>query len=120
MGFEAQHAAALRMLKAKGAAVTFTLESPGTYDPETDTYTSASTTTVAGYAVRVEGDPEVYSSLGLVEQDAVTLLFAPNTFGETPDLGYTVTWGSVVYTLWQLRPVEPDGTVIISQIVGGK
>ena len=65
-------------------------------------------------------------------------MFVPTTYGDVPDLGYTTTWGgetrrwadtfgwgdvktqSFVYTVKQVQPLAPDGTVIMARIVVGK
>lgn len=108
---------ALAQITAKGAAVTFTRAVTTSYDPLTDTVTSGTATTVAGYAVRVKGDPERYRVLSLVETKAPTLLFAPTTYGSAPKEGDTLTWSSVAYTVRDVAPVAPDGTGIIYRVV---
>ena len=120
MGYEAEHAGALADIADAGAAVTFTDEVEGTYDAAADEWTSPSTTTVAGYAIHTRGNPEVYRDLGLIEAEAPTLLFAATTFGEMPGLGHIVTWASDVYTVKQVQPLMPDGTVITTRVVIGK
>lgn len=119
MSYVAEHAGALADVGDAGAAVTFTLQSPGTYDPATDTYSSAVTTTVEGQAIHTRGNPETYRELSLVESEAPTLLFVPTAYGELPDLGYTVTWANTVYTVKALQPLMPDGTTIMARIVIG-
>lgn len=120
MGYEAEHASALADITEAGTAVTFTQASPGTYDAATDTWTTPVETTVAGFAIQTRGNPDVYRELSLVESKAPTILFAPTTFGEIPDLGYTVTWSGVTYTVKQIAPVQPDGNMIIARIVIGE
>ena len=110
------HSRALALVKRKGAAVTFSRTTQGGYDAETDTATP-STSTVVGHAVRVQGDPERYAGLGLVEAKAVTLLFAPTTIDEQPSPGDEVTWDGVEYTVRDVDPVAPDGDVIVSSVV---
>lgn len=111
------HADALAELRAAGAAVTFTLSSPGTYDPETGLYSSPVTSTVSGYALRTKGDPLEYERLTLTETVAPTLLFAPSTFGGTPALDATVSWGGTTYTVKSANPLDPDGTAILWRVV---
>jgi len=112
-----QIATALRMIRAKGVAVAFTYTTPGIYSPTTDTYTGAATITVAGYAVRVEGEPQKYRALDLVESQAPTLLFAPTTTGTLPEQGYKVTWSGKEYVVRDVDPVSPDTTNIIARVV---
>lgn len=115
MTYVSDHKGALADVKDAGAAVTFTLVT-NTYDAATDTSTSE-TSTVQGYAVRVNGDPKRYEALGLVEADAPTLLFVPTTFGEEPPLSARVTWGGVSYTVRDVAPLAPDGNSILSRCV---
>ena len=98
---------------------TFTYKNPGTYDPETGTYTSDSSSTVTGQAVQVRANAaerEQYRSLGLVEGQVVTLLFTPTTYGETPELGSTVSWASVVYTAKTVDVIAPDGVTVAARL----
>jgi hypothetical protein len=93
-----------------GAAVTFTLTSPGTEDPEAGTWSSGSTSTVTGYASRVRGDAERYQALDLTESEAPTLDFTPDTRGEVPALNSAVSWGGVTYVVRDVNADAPDGT----------
>ena len=117
MGYQGTHANALGLVSRKGASATFTTTSAGTLDATTGLYTSGSTSTVAGKAVRVSGDPKVYEALNLVEANAPTLLFVPTTFGGNVALGDTVTWSSVSYTVRQANPIAPDGNNIAWRVV---
>lgn len=115
--YATEHAGALADVKAAGSAVTFTLASAGTYSPTGGSWSSAATTTVAGQAIRVNGDPKVYAGLELVEADAPTLIFVPTTYGQVPALDSKVTWNSAVYTVKWTQPIAPNGTAILSRVV---
>jgi hypothetical protein len=115
--YATDHADALLDVADAGEAITFTLSSPGTYDATTDTYTSASTSTIAGYAIQDEGDPEQYKALDLIEAAAPTLFFTPSTYGTLPDERYTGVWNSETYTVRSVSPIAPDGTAIAARIV---
>ncbi len=117
MSYAPEHASALADVTAAGSAVTFTWRTPGVHDPATDTFTTAATVTVAGYALRVRGDPDRYRALSLVEAQAPTLLFTPTTYGALPALGASVTWGGTVYTVRDVAPLAPDGTAILARVV---
>lgn len=117
MSYAADHAGAVADVQAAGARVTFTLSSPGTYTDATDAWTSATTTTVAGYAIRVGGNPVRYAELNLRQSEAPTLLFTPSTYGSLPALGSSVTWNSLVYTVRDVQPLAPDGTAILARVV---
>ena len=118
--YATEHTGALEDIREAGAAVTFTLTDPGTYDAATDTWTGGSETTVAGHAIRVKGDPERYRALELIESAAPTLLFAPTTYGDEPPIGSSVTWGGEVFVVRDSLPLEPDGTAILSRVVVSK
>lgn len=114
--YAAKHAAAHRLIADKGAPITFSSSERGDYDPEAGTST-ITTTSVAGVAVRVPGNPKVYDILGLIESQAPTLLFSANTFTEVPELGMTGTWGGVKFTVRDINPLAPAGDVITAELV---
>lgn len=117
MSYAEDAASAVADLSEAGAAVTFTLTAPGTYTESTDTFSAGSTTTVAGYAVEVPGDPRAYAALELIQRDARTLLFASSTYGSTPGLGATLTWAGATFTVRSVQRVAPDGTAVVSTVV---
>ncbi len=97
-----------------------------TYDAATDATTSA-TTTITGSAVRVRPrsifEWEQYKALSLIESDAPTLLFTPDTYGDEPKVGDTVVWpetGGETYTVKAVNPIAPDGVLIAARIVVAK
>lgn len=116
MSYAADHAGALADIQDAGTAVTFTTAS-GTYDPETDTYSSVGSATVTGFAIQTTGDPERYEQLGLVKANPATLFFVPGTLGAAPGLGATVTWAGSGRTVKSQDPVAPDGTAIAWRVV---
>jgi hypothetical protein len=111
-----QHLVSKVAARKNGAAITFTIGT-GTYDPSTDTWSSASTSTVTGYARRVRGEPERYARLGLVESEAPTLEFTPDTFGEIPPQLATCSFGGVTYAVRDVNPWAPAGSAVSCQIV---
>ena len=114
--YTAKHASAHAKIKAAGAAITFSRDERTDYDAEAGTST-ITTTTVAGVAVRVRGNPKVYDILGLIESEAPTLLFAANTFMEVPELGMKGTWGGTKFTVRDINPLAPAGDVITATLV---
>lgn len=118
--YATEHASAYADILAAGAAVTFSAITPGTYTPATDTWSTPVTTTVAGAAMRVRGNPLTYQALELVQTEAPTLLFAPATYGATPAPGMTVTWDGVVYTVRSVEPIAPSGDTILARVVVAK
>lgn len=114
--YSSDHAGALVEVKEAGAAVAFTVQQ-STYDPETDTHTSVTTSSVKGYAMQVDGTPKEYERLGLTEMEAPTLLFVANRYGDTPELNAVGEWGGVRHTVKSVRPFAPDGTAILSYVI---
>lgn len=108
------------VLTRKGAAVTFTSSTPGTYNPATDTTTGATPVTVNGQAMEVDGDPELYTQLELIESENPTLLFKPSTVGELPVLGASVVWGGDTYLVKNIKRLAMAGTPTAARIVVGR
>ena len=103
-------------LARKGAAVTFSKGTPGTYDPATDTSTAPTVVTVTGLAMRIDGDPDVYAALGLIQSENPMLLFRPTTVGQMPALGSTVVWGAETLTVKDVEPLAMNGTATAARI----
>ena len=114
---EKQHLVKKVAARKSGTAITFTKQVEGTYDPATNTFSGDSVTTVTGYASRVRGDPERYRALELIESEAPTLEFTPDTFNELPSLGATCAFGGVTYAVRDIAPWSPDGNAISATIV---
>lgn len=112
-------AGAMQRAKARGRAadVVFSHGTPGTYDPATDTTTGGSVVTVSGTAMEIDGDPNLYLALGLIESENPTLLFTPATAGELPVLGATVEWGGEVLTVKNIKRLAMAGTPEAAKIV---
>lgn len=115
--YATDHAGAVADVAAAGAAVSFTLTTPGTYDATTDTYSTPTTVTVSGYAIETGNDPDVYIALSLIQSNPATLFFTPSTYGAFPKLGYAVTWGGIAFTVKKVTTLSPDGVVIAAWVV---
>lgn len=115
--YAAEHASALDDIRAAGARVTFTLATAGTYDEATDTWSTPVESTVAGYAIQVQGDPRKYERLTLIESEAPSLLFAPDDYGAKPALGSSVEWAGESRTTRDVGTLAPDGTAILAEVV---
>lgn len=115
--YSPEHASALVDIRAAGNEVTFSSAERAysmTAGPGASTTTA---TTVSGAAVGTRGNPRHYAQLGLVEERAITLLFAPDTFGELPELGMVCTWAGEELTVKAIDPIWPDGTTVIARVV---
>lgn len=97
--------------------VTFTRSTPGSYDPLTDASSGPTVTSVVGTAVQVPGDLDQYKALGLVSTSARTLVFVPDTVGESPLEGDSIVWASDGYTVRSVDPTEPAGTTLAVRVV---
>lgn len=115
--YAADHAGALADVRAAGAAVSWVLTSPGTQDAATGLYTGGVVSTVTGAAIRTQGDPLRYRELGLIETEAPTFLFAPDTYGDLVPLGAQMTFGGQTFTARDVEPIAPDGTAILCRVV---
>jgi hypothetical protein len=107
-------------LARKGAAVTFTAGTAGAYDPLTGIVTGASSVTVSGSAMEIDGDPDLYTALSLIESENPTLLFRPSTVGEVPPLGATVLWGGETFTVKNVKRLAMAGTPTAARVVVGR
>jgi hypothetical protein len=104
----------------KGAVVTFSKSTPGTYDPNTDMTTGGSTLTVAGRAMKIAGDPVLYAALSLIESENPTLLFTPDVAGVMPALGSSVVWAGESFTVKNINTLAMNGTATAARIVVSK
>jgi hypothetical protein len=97
------------VLARKGAPVTFSQTTPGVYDGTTGVWSDDVVVTVSGLAMQIEGDPETYAALGLVESLNPTLLFRPSVPGVLPALGMTIVWGGNPLTVKDVEPEAMNG-----------
>lgn len=104
----------------KGAPVTFTQTTPGTYDGTTGQWSADVTVTVDGYAVQIAGDPDLYAQLELIESENPTLSFTPKTIGVLPSLGMTVPWGGTTLTAKHINPLAKNGVATKAHIVASR
>jgi hypothetical protein len=104
-------------LARKGSAVVFSKTAAGAYNPLTGVSAGPTTLTAPGSAMQIDGDPDLYLALGLIESDSPTLLFRPATPGALPDLGWTVVWGGKPMTVKNINPLAMNGTPTAARIV---
>jgi hypothetical protein len=105
-------------IQTKGAAVTFSLTTM-TFDATTETSTPT-TTTVAGYAMEVDGDLEEYKAAEVIASQAKTLLFVPTTSGEVPLVESTLTWASETFATKSVKSLGLAGTAQASRVMVSK
>lgn len=116
------HASAVESIREEGQPVTFTLTTPGTHDPATETYAAPTTASVAGWAIEVRSDEKDFRTLGfepgeIIKRQPATLLFAPETYGALPALNAAVTWAGKRRKVMGMLPLRPDSRVIMARIV---
>ena len=100
----------------KGAAVAFTQTTPGTYDGATGQWSADVTVTVTGTAMQIEGDPDAYAALGLIQSANPMLLFHPAVVGVLPSLGMTVAWGGATLTVKDVEPLAMNGVATAARV----
>lgn len=115
--YTTEHAGALEDIQDAGSPVTFSLEVKGAYTAATDSFAAPTTTEIDGHAIAVRGDPQAYRDLGLVFGAGLTLLFAPETYGELPAPLSTVEWAGSTWTVRAVDPVAPNGDAIMARVV---
>lgn len=112
-------------LQEDGAPITFPGGTPRVYDDATDTWIPGVPTTLTGYAIGDESDPDRLSSLGLVGTDNETVwvggVFTDPTGAVVafePLPGVPFSWGGKTYTVRHQTRVAPDGTAILYNLLG--
>lgn len=104
-----------------GSPVTFT-RTVEVYDATTDTATPVVTTST-GSAIRVKPrftDIMRFQAPGLAVVDPVTLLVAGSSMAFDPLPGDVFTWGVNDYSVRSVDITGPDGTTVMSRIVGSR
>lgn len=109
MSYDAERVSVLEDIRAAGAAVTFYADTARGGSLASD---------VTGYAIESPGDPDVYTALGIIIQNPVTLKVAALGLGVTLSPGVQFSWGGVRYAIKRATPLAPDGDPIMWTIVG--
>lgn len=78
---------------------------------------TVSESAITGAAIKVTGDPVRYRELGLVESASPTLLFVPETYGDTIEPGDTTSYGGKTYTARDCFHLAPDGVTIQTRVI---
>lgn len=113
--YERMQQTANKMLKGKGQSLTLTRQTAGAYNTSLGAAT-VTTTTQAAYGAVFEYGYENIDGTLIKAGDKQLLLSALNTSGASltaPALNDTVTIGGVVYTITQIKPMSPAGTVVM-------
>jgi len=115
------HSRMVSLVSRKGTRVTVAREATGAYDPATDTFEDSTFRYVTGLAMRIDGDPTRYETLGIKQTDAPTLVFVPDAAGTMPTPGSTLAFASVVYTVRDVDVIAPQGIALFARliVVGG-
>ena len=104
---------AKRLLTSFGQAMTLSSITVGVYDPETSTVINTSIDTVADgvilpYSNGIENSPN-----SLIQQGDSQVLISLSV---TPKPADTLTVGTVVYTIVNVKELAPNGTLILFDI----
>ena len=103
-----QAATAVKMIGAKGRAVTFTRKASGTFDPIAQT-TTGSPTTITMKAVGFAPGKSAEFRIGtLVGRNLIELHCAP-ALGPVPDKGDTVEFQGHTWSVIWVEELNPDG-----------
>ena len=79
--------------------------------------------TITGEGGQVPGNPQRYAALGLKLDAMPTLLVTPSGYplraytDEFIKPGDTVVWNESVWTVKDVDPIAPDGTVVVAYVV---
>jgi len=105
-----------RLLAGKGQSITLSHVASGVYNPATGVITGEVTTVQTGTGAVFEyGNKNIDGTLIKVG-DKQLLLSALKTDGTElvpPAVNDTVTIGGTVYTITQIKPLSPAGTVVL-------
>ena len=106
-------ASADKIISKKGQSVTFTQVSEGTYDPATSSFT-ATETNYTVKAVLLPYKREAISSTDLIQQGDMKLLVQP-TGAPLAKPQDKVTVNSEVWVIVNVKPLMPDGTLVLQE-----
>lgn len=121
--YSSEHMTAFSAILAAGEASTF--ERTATTISKTTGRPTTTDVTMTGVSVKVGGSARGYAALGLLETEAITLLFAPTDYEEnneanatTPKPGDTTEWQGQTWTVRDAATVDPDGAgTILARVV---
>lgn len=117
MTYTATRSRAFDTLERKGASVTVTYRTPGTYDPATGASTvSTATATAKGVILPFSQGLRKLGNTNIVLGDEQLLLSALNTAGAAltqPKVDDTVTIGGKVHNIVEVSPLRPDGATAV-------
>jgi hypothetical protein len=105
-------ATAQRLVSQKGAALTITRTTPGTYSP-TGGVSGSVVTTAVGNAVAKSpsrADSERMRALELIETATVILLVSSVGLAFAPTPGDTLAWSGATYTVRDVVTLAPNAT----------
>lgn len=108
------------VLRRKGAPAVFSWSSAGVYDPATDTNAGPVVGTLTMDAMEIDGDPDLFLALKLVESENPTLLCKSREPAPLPPLGASVVWGGETYTIKSVKRLAMAGVATAARIVVGR
>ena len=111
-----QIATALRLIQEKGAAITITRKTAGTYNASTGERSGQTTTTQTLYGLNVQAENSDSGKGGIVSDLTKNFVIAASGSTFVPRSGDTATWLSVVYEVKGCDPVSLNGEDILYKI----
>ena len=106
-------ATASRLLKDKGASVTFTRTVTGSFDPVTGVETPGTPVTIKGSGAAFDyKHTEIDGTI--IQRGDIRFLFEPTTIEVA--IGDTVPVDSVTYRAMDANPLKPAGTTVLQVI----
>jgi hypothetical protein len=104
------------ILARKGAAVTFTQDTPGAYDESTDRSAPPTTVTVDGFAMQIDGDP-ICTWRSASSSPRTRPCSSGRRRRVLPALGASVVWGGETLTVKNIKSLAMAGTPTAARIV---
>lgn len=105
-------ALATRLIRSRGQEVTFTRANAGTVDPITGIGTAGSNTTFTGYGLVFDYDQNLINGTQIQAQDKRLLLEPGLTGSNIPKVDDVVTTTAGDFTVMNVSPLSPAGTVV--------
>ncbi len=120
--YEADHASAHADVAEAGFVAAFSVRVPGVLDETTNRTAAGTVVPYPGVALRKRGSVRMYEALGLVQTEAVTLFWVPDTQGQLPPLEATIVLDGVAHAVKSVDPLAPSGVAdaIAATIIVGR
>jgi len=109
-------ATSLRLIQKKGASITITRKTAGTYNVSTSERSGQTTTSQTLYGLNVQSEKGDSGKGGIVVDVSKNFVVAASGSTFAPRSGDTVTWLGVVHEVKSCNPVSLNGEDILYKI----